>query len=201
MYVSITLTGSLLPWVYLALIFIFFSISLVRRPALGAMEVRGPRADLLLFLIVNLAFILLPLIFAISSFFDGLDNDLPPYLNVVGVAGLVGAVIIRFQAHRDLGDSFTISPGASRRRELVITGIYAHVRHPMYLSMLVWAMAAPLVLENLLVGFAPLASIIAFLAVRLPIEEEMLLGEFGDRYRAYMGTTGGILPRLGPRSH
>lgn len=80
---------------------------------------------------------------------------------------------------------------------MVTTGIYAYVRHPMYLSMLVWGVATPLVLQNYLLGFLPLASIVAFLTVRLPSEEDILLKEFGDRYREYMSMTGGLLPRFG----
>jgi protein-S-isoprenylcysteine O-methyltransferase Ste14 len=66
----------------------------------------------------------------------------------------------------------------------------------MYLSMLVWGLSAPLVLQNYIVGLAPLVSIVVFLLFRLPIEERILLEEFGDQYQAYMASTGRLLPRL-----
>jgi protein-S-isoprenylcysteine O-methyltransferase Ste14 len=43
------------------------------------------------------------------------------------------------------------------------------------------------------VAFAVLA-IVATLA-RVPKEEQMMIGEFGDQYRAYMQTTGRFFPK------
>ena len=33
--------------------------------------------------------------------------------------------------------------------------------------------------------------------IRVPVEEKMMLAEFGDKYEAYMARTGRVLPRLG----
>lgn len=180
------------------MIFLFFGISMLYRGrGRDAAAVKGTRPELALFILVNLAFIGLPLAYAFTSLFGFLDYDLPDLADIAGIVGLVLAFAIRMKAHLDLGDSFTISPGTRRERDMVTTGIYAYVRHPMYLSMLVWGVATPLVLQNYLLGFLPLASIVAFLTVRLPSEEDILLKEFGDRYREYMSMTGGLLPRFG----
>ena len=193
----LSLSSSPLIWAYLALMFLFFFISMVYR---GVRRdegvVRGTRTERVLFLIVNLAFIVLPLAYAVSLAFDGLNYHLPPPLGIVGLAGLITAFLIRAKAHLDLGESFTISPGTKRRRQLVTTGIYSRIRHPMYLSMVVWAISSPLVLQNFLVGLFPLAAIAAFLLVRVPLEEKILKEEFGDEYDEYLARTGALLPRL-----
>lgn len=197
MDLPLPITSSPLAWTYLVLMFLFFFISLVYRGVRrDASAVRGTRTEHGLFLLVNVAFIVLPLAYAATGVFHALDYDLPPVLSLVGLTGLVAAFLIRAKAHLDLGESFTIAPGTKRKRELITNGIYSRIRHPMYLSMLVWGISTPLVLHNYLVGLLPLASITTFLMVRLPMEEAILREEFGDEYRAYQARTGGLLPRL-----
>ena len=194
---SISINPSPLVWIYLVLVAIFFLISIAYRGVRRDTSlIKGSRMDFILFVLVNLAFIVQPFALAISSIFQALDYSLPYPLGILGVVGLMVAVLVRAKAHRDLGSNFTIAPGTRKERNLVTSGIYARVRHPMYLSMLVWGFAAPLVLHNYIVGIAPLASIGAFLLVRLPVEERVLQEEFGEEYRSYMARTGRLLPRM-----
>ena len=184
-------------WAYLGMLLLFFGMSILYRGVRrDPSTVKSSRSEYALFLAVNLAFIVLPTAYVVTPWFDGLDYALPLPLSIAGLAGLAIALLIRLKAHLDLGDSFTIAPGTTRAREMVTTGIYARVRHPMYLSMLIWALSTPLVLPNYLVGLLPLVSITAFLAIRLPAEERVLENEFGERYREYAARTGGLLPRM-----
>ncbi len=193
----LSLSSSPLVWAYLALMVLFFFISIVYRGVRRDHSVvRGTRTEYLLFLIVNLAFILLPFTYAVSRVYDGLNYHVPPFFSILGLAGLVAAFLIRAKAHLDLGESFTISPGTKRRRPLVTTGIYSRIRHPMYLAMMVWAISSPLVLHNYLIGLFPLAAIATFLLVRVPLEEKILMEEFGEEYEAYVDRTGALLPRI-----
>lgn len=193
----ISLSASPLVWAYLALMFFFFFISITYRGVRRDHSVvKGTRTEYLLFLVVNIAFIILPFTYAVTRVYDGLNYDAPPFLAILGLVGLVTAFLIRAKAHVDLGDSFTISPGTRRKRRLVTTGIYSRIRHPMYLAMMIWAISSPLVLHNYLVGMLPLAAISIFLIVRVPLEERILLEEFGDEYDAYAACTGALLPRL-----
>lgn len=193
----LSLSSSPLVWAYLALMFFFFFISILFRGVRKDHSVvKGTRTEYLLFLIVNLAFIILPFTYAVTSVYDGLNYNTPPFLAILGLAGLVTAFLIRAKAHVDLGDNFTISPGTRRKRRLVTTGIYSRIRHPMYLAMMLWAISSPLVLHNYLVGMLPLAAIATFLLVRVPLEERILLEEFGDEYDGYAARTGALLPRL-----
>ncbi len=193
----LSLSSSPLVWAYLGLMFFFFFISIIYRGVRrDERVVKGTRTEYFLFLIVNFAFILLPLTYAVSGAFDVLNYQLPPPLAITGLVGLVTAFLIRAKAHMDLGESLTISPGTKRERPLVTTGIYSRIRHPMYLAMMVWAISSPLVLQNSLVGLFPLAAIATFLLVRVPLEEKILMVEFGDEYKAYTVHTGKLVPRL-----
>jgi len=85
-------------------------------------------------------------------------------------------------------------------RQLIITGPYAHVRHPMVsgvtLALIgqVVVLAAPTVL-------AWLALFVMFNALYLPlVEEPRLARRFGDDWRAYANEVPRWLPRLTPLS-
>ncbi|OPX65776.1 MAG: Isoprenylcysteine carboxyl methyltransferase (ICMT) family protein [Methanomassiliicoccales archaeon PtaB.Bin134] len=192
-----SLSQSPLVWAYLAMMFLFFFISLLYRGVRRDFRaMKGTRTEFVLFIVVNIAFIILPLAYALSPVFGYLDYHLAQPLSAMGLAGLSIALLIRAKAHLDLGDSFTISPGTNRKRLLITTGIYSRIRHPMYLSMVMWGIASPLVLQNYVIGAMPLVTIAIFLIVRMPLEESILVEEFGDEYRAYMARTGALLPRL-----
>jgi len=76
----------------------------------------------------------------------------------------------------------------------VTTGPYARVRHPMYTSMFGWGMALALVTAHwIFVVLAVLA--IAGLIARVPREEQMMIEEFGEEYKAYRQRTGRFFPK------
>lgn len=82
-----------------------------------------------------------------------------------------------------------------RDDRLVITGIRARVRHPVYVGhlceMLAWSMGTGLLVCWLLTGFA-----IATGAVMIRMEDAELLKRFGRAHREYCKAVPAILPRL-----
>jgi protein-S-isoprenylcysteine O-methyltransferase Ste14 len=80
--------------------------------------------------------------------------------------------------------------------ELVTTGIYTHIRHPMYAAHLLWAVAQPLLLHNWLAGPGALVFFVPFLLIRISREELTMLDAFGQEYRAYVNRTGRLIPPL-----
>jgi len=53
-----------------------------------------------------------------------------------------------------------------------------------------------LLTANWLIGVSSVA-VLAFLAIRTPKEEQMLIERFGQQYRDYMATTKRFFPRIG----
>ncbi len=87
---------------------------------------------------------------------------------------------------------------------LVTRGIYAHVRHPHYLSNMVVASGISLVIFSVFQPRLPLA-ILPFLPslILIPVEywiaireERDLLKKFGTEYRDYMDRVPRIIPKL-----
>lgn len=78
---------------------------------------------------------------------------------------------------------------------LVTTGPYLRIRHPLYTAMFGFSASLGLVTANwFFVAFA-IVAIIATLA-RVPNEERMMIGQFGEEYRGYTQRTGRFLPKL-----
>ncbi|SFV65353.1 hypothetical protein MNB_SM-5-770 [hydrothermal vent metagenome] len=59
------------------------------------------------------------------------------HLYLGGSISLVGIVIGLLAIYEHKSDNFNIRPEIKENCELVTTGIYAYIRHPMYLSVLV----------------------------------------------------------------
>ena len=78
---------------------------------------------------------------------------------------------------------------------LITSGPYRWVRHPMYTTIFVWAVAFLLMSANWLVGGLWFGlGLVASALVR--VEEAVLIDTFGAAYRVYMRRTGRFLPRL-----
>jgi protein-S-isoprenylcysteine O-methyltransferase Ste14 len=51
-------------------------------------------------------------------------------------------------------------------------------------------------LQNWIAGFADLIVFVMFYTLRVKAEEKMMLEQFGDAYRTYMGRVGAVFPKL-----
>jgi len=125
---------------------------------------------------------------------EALSIPFPSWLRWVGfVLGLV-SLGLWVWAQVALGKEW--SPQLQLREEhlLVISGPYARIRHPIYTAMIGYGIGLALVTANwVFAAFAVL--VIAGLFARAPKEEEMMIEEFGERYKAYMRRTGRFFPR------
>jgi protein-S-isoprenylcysteine O-methyltransferase Ste14 len=82
------------------------------------------------------------------------------------------------------------------QHQLVTTGPYRWVRHPLYTVGIALFLAIALMAAN---WFILLWAVVALIAVRLvviPREEAQLVARFGDDYSRYRSGTGSLLPSL-----
>jgi protein-S-isoprenylcysteine O-methyltransferase Ste14 len=84
-----------------------------------------------------------------------------------------------------------IQPG----HELVTGGVYAVIRHPSYLGLLVNALGWVLVFRST-AGVLLVLSLVPVLAARIRAEERLLLSEFGSAYDTYRKRTWRLIPGL-----
>lgn len=119
-------------------------------------------------------------------------------LLLAGSLGYFLGVVLYLWGFRALGTMFGVSTGLAAQlydgHQLVDTGPYGLVRHPMYLGVILTAIGALLIFRTWAMAlFAPAA---AAVVVRARREEELLAKEFGDAWTEYCTRVAAWIPRL-----
>jgi protein-S-isoprenylcysteine O-methyltransferase Ste14 len=134
-------------------------------------------------------------LYAINPTWMGvLSAPFPDWLRWVGFA--LGLASLGFWSWTQVALGKEWSPQLQLREEhhLVTTGPYTRIRHPLYTAMLGYGTSLALVTANWI--FVVLAvAVIAGLFARVPKEEQMMIKEFGEEYKAYMQRTGRFFPK------
>jgi len=120
---------------------------------------------------------------------------LPIWLRWLGMVLGWAGVVLTFFVHRQLGNSFVPTLETKDEHALVTDGVYRWVRHPLYSTYFVHILASFLFVSNWLVGLCGLLYALVVIE-RVGHEEEMMVEQFGDAYRAYMARTGKFFPRV-----
>ena len=110
---------------------------------------------------------------------------------VVTVAGLLFAIWAREHLGRNWSRSVTIKQG----HELITSGPYAVVRHPIYTGILTGFLGTAIALSQIR-GFIGFVLIFLVLWVKLHMEEQWMRSQFGDTYAAYAHRTAALVPYL-----
>lgn len=121
----------------------------------------------------------------------GAISDLISYL---GLAIMAVGIAILIASFLKLGKSLTANPVPKEDGELVVTGLYAFVRHPIYLGLLLLGFGV--VLDA---GYWPQILIFLMLYIQLHIKvnfEEYLLKQKYPGYSAYAAKTPRFFPRF-----
>jgi protein-S-isoprenylcysteine O-methyltransferase len=103
---------------------------------------------------------------------------------------------------RSLGRNISETVLTKEHHELVTSGPYRWVRHPLYTSGVALFLALGLMADS---GFILVVTLVAAVLIRtvvVPLEERELVRKFGPAYLDYVGRTGRLLPRVvrGPAS-
>lgn len=120
---------------------------------------------------------------------------LPSWLRWLGALfGALSWVMLNWTLS-NLGKNLTDTVVTRTDATLVTTGPYRWIRHPFYVTASLMVIAVTLLAANWFIGLSGLLAVI-LLVVRTPKEEQKLIEKFGDRYRAYIATTGRFFPKL-----
>jgi protein-S-isoprenylcysteine O-methyltransferase Ste14 len=139
---------------------------------------------------------LLPLVWMATPVFSFADYSLHPINFIVGTVGLVVGLWLFYQSHNDLGRNWSTTLEIRDEHRLVTCGLYTVVRHPMYLSLLVYSAGQMLVVPNWIAGPAYGVAMTLVFALRLRPEERMMLDEFGEEYEVYRRRTKRLIPGI-----
>jgi protein-S-isoprenylcysteine O-methyltransferase Ste14 len=109
----------------------------------------------------------------------------------VTVAGLLFAVWARQHLASNWSNSVTIKQG----HELITTGPYALVRHPIYTGILTGFLGTAIALSQVR-GFIALVLLFISFWAKLRMEEEYMRSQFGETYATYAHRTAALVPYL-----
>ncbi|MGQ4911455.1 MAG: methyltransferase family protein [Candidatus Thorarchaeota archaeon] len=116
-------------------------------------------------------------------------------LFALGIGLLVAGMYVAISASRVISVSAVADMRTDREAELVTSGLYARVRHPLYLATVLVFLALPVLYPAITIGVFSL-SMIVYTLIGARLEERKLVSQYGDAYRNYRKTAGFILPCL-----
>jgi protein-S-isoprenylcysteine O-methyltransferase Ste14 len=141
--------------------------------------------------------LVLPLLYLFTSLLGFADYRVPNFVSWLGAGLMLFSLWVFWRSHSDLGQNWSVSLELREGHQLVTQGVYRRIRHPMYASIWLWALAQGMLLPNWLAGWSMVPAFAALYFLRTPREERMMCDAFGDQYRAYMRQTGRLFPRIG----
>ncbi|HXK03774.1 MAG TPA: isoprenylcysteine carboxylmethyltransferase family protein [Verrucomicrobiae bacterium] len=106
------------------------------------------------------------------------------------------SIALAWSAVKHLGKQFRVNAGLYEDHELVKTGAYAIVRHPIYGSLLGMLVATILVSTPPVWALASLTLFIAGTEIRVRTEDRLLVARFGDDFTEYRRRVPAYIPFL-----
>ena len=116
-------------------------------------------------------------------------------LTIASFGVILVSIVINLLARQELARNWSPLAGTSAEQSLIKSGIYAHIRHPIYTSGILLSLGLALVTGSLWGLALFILAVIAFV-VRINAEEKALLAKFGVEYQEYAKKTGALLPKL-----
>ena len=136
----------------------------------------------------------------VAIFVGGIAEGSPPWAawtaaSVVGAVLVLGGGVFALLGVLGLGRSLTALPHPRDDAELVTTGVYGLVRHPIYGGLVVAALGYGLVMQAPVTAVAGSLALLAFFRLKSVREEAWLEKRYAG-YEAYRVRTRRMLPFL-----
>lgn len=171
-----------------------------RAQRIGVARSAGGTRERVLLAIAAVGQFLLPVAYVIVSLLAGrpifADYHFNPAQGWVGLVALVASLVLFRLTHKQLGRNWSVTLETRREHSLVTDGLYSWIRHPMYSSFLLAAIAQALLVPNWIAGPIGLVAVAILVFLRLEREEGLMIETFGEEYRSYMRRTARIVPWL-----
>lgn len=156
----------------------------------------GWSRERILLAVATLGLVVVPIVWLATGWPTALNYDLSYAAVTVGAAVYVLSLWLFRRSHKDLGRQWSASLEIRESHQIVRNGVYRRIRHPMYASFWLWALAQALLLPNTMAAMSGLVAIGILFFTRIDFEERMLLEAFGEDYREYMRETNRIIPGI-----
>ena len=155
---------------------------------------RRSTLDISLLVTCTFGLVVMPIVWRLGIFDGFADRGQGIVLVILGALTGIAFLWLFRRSHKDLGKNWSVTLEVREGHQLVTQGVYAHVRHPMYASFLLWGITQALLIPNWIAGLAGLVAVMALYAVRQSREEAMMRDTFGADYDAYCARTKRLVP-------
>jgi len=147
------------------------------------------------------------LVLTVAAFYAMFSGDVPQgwlrtrlfaaniWTEVLGVVITAAGVGFAIWARVYLGGNWSGTVTVKVGHQLVRSGPYRWVRHPIYTGMIL-AMAGTVLERRQVRGFVAVLLLYAGFKIKSRIEEQVMQATFGPEYADYSRTTGAIVPKL-----
>ena len=120
----------------------------------------------------------------------------PQALQLFGALLMTASILLLAWVHRVLGANFSARLELQATHQLIQSGPYNVVRHPMYSSGFGFIVGAAFLSSNWLLLLVPGLSFFLLVVLRIPDEEKMLAERFPHQWEQYQARTGRFLPKF-----
>lgn len=118
-----------------------------------------------------------------------------PLIGEIGVAITYAGIALAIWARRHLGQNWSATVTLKEGHELIRSGPYGRIRHPIYTGMLTGFAGTALALGEYR-GLIALAIAITCFFLKARKEERYLVKEFGESFQEHLRRTGMFFPKL-----
>jgi len=113
----------------------------------------------------------------------------------IGAAITAGGLLFSVWARRHLGKNWSQEVTVKKDHELIVSGPYALVRHPIYTGLLLGLLGSA-VARGEWRGLLAVALVFAALWHKLRLEEKWMRAQFGEPYEAYARRVAALVPHI-----
>jgi protein-S-isoprenylcysteine O-methyltransferase Ste14 len=111
----------------------------------------------------------------------------------LGAAVTIAGLVFALWARQHLGSNWSRAVTVKQDHELIVTGPYALVRHPIYTGILTGFLGSAIALGQMR-GLVGLILVTAALWYKLRMEEQWMRSQFGPTYEAYSRRVAALVP-------
>jgi len=127
-------------------------------------------------------------------FFNNPSLIQPVWL-VIGSLLLVVGLVLAMKASQVISVSTVADMRSERKPELVTSGLYGQIRHPLYLATILMLFALPMIYPFVKV-LVYAVSLIGYTMIGAYLEERKLIDYYGQEYIEYRQKTGFLIPKF-----
>ena len=112
---------------------------------------------------------------------------------LTGLAVTWAGVLFAIWARKTLADNWSAQPTLKQNHELIVSGPYKIVRHPIYTGILI-AVLGTAIMVGQVKGFVALTLTFFAFWHKSRFEEELMYRQFGEHYKVYAQKIKGLVP-------